>query len=109
MAWGNGRRIHLQTMLEHATAQAQQGHRAILNQLEANKGVLLEHLQHVDEKIDKMEVEMVALGVKVQDLATWRGGIMMLAKISAVLWPILLALIAGLWFLFTNLQRVPKP
>ena len=113
MSWGTRRNDHLQKMLDHATVHAQEGHATILKRLEENKGILLEHLQRVDTKVDKIDTTIVVLETRVQALATWRENemtvIMTLGKIVVILWPMMLAAVAGLWFLFNHLGKLPKP
>ena len=113
MRWRTNRRNDLQTILDQAVMHAQEGHIAILARLDANKGVLLEQLQRVETNVGQIQTDVTQLATHVQELATWRKTVMAvlltLGKVAVILWPILLALIAGLWFLFRQLPARSAP
>ena len=74
--WRRGDRQSLQALLEEALARAtdrsREGHAAIAQQLEQNKGILLENIQRVEKRVEQVDTKVDTLFTKVESLATWR-------------------------------------
>ena len=64
--------VLLNDAIAQATASARVGHSAIAQQLETNKGVLLEQMHQIDGKVSEVKATVEGLTVRVEGLTTWR-------------------------------------